>query len=210
MNNFKCEICKMDAQYQKKDKEGIVHYYCDHHKPLEGALEIGNVKKNSRFKRALVYWPLLLILAFIFWYVSFRSSIVRVYTFKLFLNDFMAAFFMIFGMLESFSSKVFEESFRKYDPIAWRIPSYGKLYPILLLIFGLLLHFHTFEIWISIFTIFMFGAQTYGIIKVLKRKEKIQCACIGTKFTLPLSWVTVVENSIMVLMALAMVVYAFL
>ena len=43
-----------------------------------------------------------------------------------------------------------------------------------------------------------------GVSKSVIQKSKIQCACLGTVFNLPMSYITIIENGIMLSMALFM------
>ena len=43
-----------------------------------------------------------------------------------------------------------------------------------------------------------------GVLSAVQKKQAIQCACLGTEFNLPMSVVTIIENSVMIVMAIAM------
>jgi len=43
-----------------------------------------------------------------------------------------------------------------------------------------------------------------GVSKSVIQKSMIQCACLGTVFNLPMSYITIIENGIMLSMALFM------
>ena len=51
---------------------------------------------------------------------------------------------------------------------------------------------------------FVLGATTWGVIQQLRKKTTIQCACLGTALKLPMTEATLIENSLMLLMALGM------
>jgi len=201
----KCELCDMQATQLKIDETGLVHYYCDHHAPA-GSTKIGKVTKKNPIQ---VYWPLGVVLLLIILYILMRARVTGNTGLESIVNDFMAGFFGLFGILQLLTRKATAEALKKYDPIAYRYPVYASMYPFIFLFFGLALHFHSLEVQISAVTIAILTAQTYGIIKVLKRKEEVVCACIGTKYTLPLSWVTVGENVLMILMSIYMIIASF-
>ena len=48
-----------------------------------------------------------------------------------------------------------------------------------------------------------------GVIDVLERKEKVRCGCLGKSMNVSVSWVTLVENAVMFVMAFGMLVYFF-
>jgi len=43
-----------------------------------------------------------------------------------------------------------------------------------------------------------------GVLETIFNQRRIQCACLGTVFTLPMSVVTVIEDGLMILMSAAM------
>ena len=91
-----------------------------------------------------------------------------------------------------------------YDPLAAKVPVYGKLYPFLELLLGLMFLIDYNYVVTNIATIVLLGISTIGVVESVLNKRKIQCACIGTIFDLPMSKVTIIENSIMIAMAIAM------
>lgn len=199
---MKCELCSMESTHIWTDQDGLVHHYCEHHVP-KGSTKIGDIKKVSLFK---VYRPLFVVLLFILAYMLIRVSVRPNNGLDILLNDFMAGFFLVFGILELYTYRSFQVVLKKYDPIAKRFDVYAKAYPIIFIVFGALLHTNNAILPISFATIVMLGSQTYGIVNVLKRNEKIECACIGTAFSLPLSWVTVGENLLMIFMSIIMII----
>jgi copper chaperone CopZ len=114
---------------------------------------------------------------------------------------FMAAFYIAFGAFKLLDVPAFARSFSRYDIIAKRVPLWGYVYPFveLALGFGFLFYFQmTLVTWIALVTS-LIGA--IGVIQSVRRKETIQCACLGTVFQLPMSTVTIVENLGMAAMA---------
>ena len=202
---IKCELCDMKSTHLRTDKGGLVHHYCEHHAP-KGSTKIGDTNRVSLFK---VYRPLFVVLLFILAYMLIRVSVRPYNGLDVLVNDFMAGFFLVFGILELYTYRSFQEVLKRYDPIAKRFDIYAKVYPITFILFGILLHTNNAVFVISLATIAMLGIQTFGIINVLNSGEKIQCACIGTAFSLPLSWVTVGENLLMILMSITMVIMKF-
>lgn len=43
-----------------------------------------------------------------------------------------------------------------------------------------------------------------GVLQSVLNKRKIQCACLGTVFNLPMSTVTIIEDGLMIAMSLTM------
>ena len=50
--------------------------------------------------------------------------------------------------------------------------------------------------------IIIMGFGALGVIQSVVDKRKIKCACLGTVFNLPMSTVTIIENSLMVLIGI--------
>lgn len=90
-----------------------------------------------------------------------------------------------------------------YDVVAMRWRGYAWLYPFIELVLGLCFLFGWIPLIASIVTMIVMIVGTIGVWKALGRK--IQCVCIGTFFSLPLTKVTVVENLFMAAMALVMI-----
>jgi hypothetical protein len=49
------------------------------------------------------------------------------------------------------------------------------------------------------------GFSSIGVIQSVLNKKKIQCACLGAVFNLPMSTVTIIEDLLMVSMAVYMI-----
>ena len=153
------------------------------------------------------YFPLFLIVGFIT-VVSFATSFYGdIYAFeyfelKTFLHNFMTGFFLVFSFFKLLNVKAFAESFQMYDLLAAKLPFYGKIYPFIELSLGLLclIHFQLNYVYLADIIIMGFGAL--GVIQSVVDKRKIKCACLGTVFNLPMSTVTIIENSLMVLIGI--------
>jgi len=88
-----------------------------------------------------------------------------------------------------------------YDVVARYIPLYGYAYPFIELLLGVayITVFQPFAT--NLATLVVMSASSLGVIQSLLNKRKIRCACLGTVFNLPMSTVTLVEDSLMVTMA---------
>jgi len=153
------------------------------------------------------YYPLFLIAGFIT-VVSFATSFhgniyaYERFEFKMFLHNFMTGFFLVFSFFKLLDVKAFAESFQMYDLLAAKLPVYGKIYPFIELGLGVLclIHFQLYFVYWADILIMGFGAL--GVIQSVVDKRKIKCACLGTVFNLPMSTVTIIENSLMVLIGI--------
>jgi cation transport ATPase len=157
------------------------------------------------------YRPLLLIFSFISGVSiikAFHSNIFETehFSWMYFMNNFMAGFFIVFSFFKFLNLKAFAESYAMYDLLAMKIPVYGFVYPFIELGLGLayLTAFQpTFTNWA---TVIIMGFSTIGVIQSVMNKQKIRCACLGTVFNLPMSTVTIIEDLLMVGMAILMII----
>lgn len=150
------------------------------------------------------YKPLLLIAIFIL-VVSILTANGSVH---LGMNHFMAGFFLVFSFFKLLDLKGFAASYTMYDLLAMKAPAYGYFYPFIELGLGLsyLTGFNPFITnWV---TVIVLGFSSIGVIQSVLNKQKIQCACLGAVFNLPMSTVTIVEDLLMVGMAVGMLITA--
>jgi len=148
--------------------------------------------------------PLLLII----FYIATASVLLNYknWTWSAFMLDFMGLFYIVFSFFKMLDLKGFPESFRMYDPLAKRVPFYGKVYPFIETALGLMFLLR-FEINIAlIITLIVLGITTIGVTKTLLDKKSIRCACLGTALKLPMTEATFIENAIMIVMATLMLI----
>lgn len=156
-------------------------------------------------------WLQLFPLFLIFGYISVASVLLNRNPFDTegFMLDFMGLFYIVFSFFKMLDLKGFPDSFRMYDPLAKKLPIYAMVYPFIETALGLFFLLR-FEIEIALIaTIVILGITTVGVTKVLFDKKSIQCACLGTALKLPMTKATFIENSIMIVMAIAMLLRMF-
>ena len=81
------------------------------------------------------------------------------------------------------------------------------LIPFIELSLGILYLLNQLPVFTNLATIIVMGISSIGVIQSIMNKRKIQCACLGTVFNLPMSTITLVEDLLMVVMADAMLIY---
>lgn len=120
---------------------------------------------------------------------------------------FMGYFFLVFGALKVIRINGFVEAYQMYDVLAKRSMTYAYLYPFLELGFGLayLLSWQVEAVSAVVVVVMLIGA--YGVYQKLRAGEEIPCACLGTVFTVPMTWVTLGEDVLMAGMALMILLY---
>ena len=98
----------------------------------------------------------------------------------------------------------FVKAFKMYDLLANRFNIWAYFYPFIELLLGVLFLLGVYTTHVSLATIIVLSISTIGVVNSNLKKEKIQCACLGSVFNLPMSKVTVIENLSMIVMALIM------
>ena len=149
------------------------------------------------------YWPLILIVLFL---VGGSLMLSREDGFAGFMRMFMGGFFLVFSFFKLLDLSGFAKSFRMYDVLAKRLVIYAFSYPFIELALGCFYLLGLFPPVTNTITILIMGMGLIGVIKAVFDKTEIQCACLGTVFDLPMSSVTIIENSVMILMAFTMLI----
>ena len=118
--------------------------------------------------------------------------------------DFMGLFYLVFSFFKLLDYRNFPDSFAMYDPLAKASRFYGWIYPILEI--GLaILFLGRIAIPLALaLTLVILGITTFGVLQVLRSKKTMQCACLGTALKLPMTEATLIENLLMIAMALWM------
>jgi cation transport ATPase len=149
--------------------------------------------------------PLLLII----FYIASASTLLHYknWSWNDFMLDFMGLFYIVFSFFKMLDLKGFPESFSMYDPLAKRLPIYGKIYPFIETALGIMFLMRL-EVNIAlIITLVVLGITTIGVTKTLLNKKAIRCACLGTALKLPMTEATFIENAIMIIMASLMLIF---
>ena len=163
-----------------------------------------NVEAPSKLKQL---FPLILI----FFYLILGSLLIQKDSFHInnFMIDFMGLFFVVFSFFKFLDYKGFPKVFAQYDPLAKRSALYAKVYPFIETLLGLMLLLRWQLNFVFITIIAILTITTFGVVYALFDKNKINCACLGTAFKLPMTEATLIENVIMLVMAIAMLFYQF-
>jgi copper chaperone CopZ len=153
--------------------------------------------KNSKLKQLT---PLFLIFIYLIVGTLFLSHQLQIGP-ERGMQIFMGLFFIVFSFFKFLDYKGFPDSFKRYDPLAKRIPAYANLYPFLETALGIaFLGSWQLPIVLSI-TLGVLSFTTFGVLRALVQKAEIECACLGTVLKLPMTEATLIENGIMLIMA---------
>lgn len=126
------------------------------------------------------------------------------------MRHFMAGFFLVFSFFKMLNIQAFADAYQGYDIVAARWPAWGWIYPFVELALGAAYLANFQPVATNAVTLVVMGVSAVGVIQSVLAKRQIRCACLGTVFNLPMSTVTIIEDMLMVVMALAMLVLPYL
>jgi copper chaperone CopZ len=154
------------------------------------------------------YKPILLI----FGYITAISLIVTLYSsyvfnWMTFMRIFMAGFFLTFSFFKMLDLTGFANSYSMYDIVAKKFSGWGYIYAFLELGLGLSFAMNIVPLFTNGFTAILMSVSLIGVLQSVLNKKKIQCACLGAVFNLPMSTVTIIEDGLMIAMSLGMLFF---
>jgi copper chaperone CopZ len=147
------------------------------------------------------YKPILLIFGYITLIAVIAAQSANGFNGPLAMRVFMSGFFLTFSFFKILDLRGFADSYAMYDIVARRFRSWGYPYAFLELALGIAFAANYQPLLTNGIT---FGVMTISIIGVLQsvmNKRKIQCACLGAVFNLPMSTITIIEDALMIAMS---------
>lgn len=120
------------------------------------------------------------------------------------MNIFMAGFFLTFSFFKMLDLKGFAESYAMYDIVAKKIKAWGFIYAFIELALGIAYATGFQPLLTNIVTLTVMSVSIIGVLQAVFNKRKIQCACLGAVFNLPMSTVTIIEDALMMAMSAGM------
>lgn len=143
-------------------------------------------------------YPLYLVFAYLIGIVGLTQIITGAWIPEKAIRYFMGGFFLFFSFFKMLNIQGFADAFSSYDPLAKKWKVYGYLYPFMEVLLGILFLTGIGFLWTNLFTLVLLTIGTIGVIQSLLHKRTIQCACLGTIFNLPMTKVTLIENTLMI------------
>lgn len=150
------------------------------------------------------YYPLVLILLYLLGAVGLAEAASGGFDGMRAMARFMAGFFLVFSFFKLLNLRAFADAYATYDVVAARWRAWGYAYPFIELTLGAAYLTGFWPVTTNVVTLVVMGVGTVGVVKSLLARRKIRCACLGTVFNLPMSYVTLVEDLLMVVMAAVM------
>ncbi len=114
------------------------------------------------------------------------------------MQHFMAAFFLVFSFFKLLDLKGFAESYATYDIVARKWFAWGYVYSFIELALGLAFLLNFNPVVTNVVTFIVMTVSIIGVLESVVNKRKIQCACLGTVFNIPMSTVTIIEDALMI------------
>ena len=171
------------------------------------SMDVGTSMKQATKNKSHIkdLMPLFVIVGAILLF-SVITTLLMNQNFSFGMRMFMGGFFLVFGTLKLLKLKDFAIAYKEYDIIAKRSNVYAHAYPFIELALGILYFINLVPFITNTITIVVMGIGAIGVYIKLLKKEEIPCACLGTVFKVPMTWVTLIEDLLMVVMAIIMIV----
>ena len=170
-------------------------------------LSTENVSDSNHLSSWLVtYKPLVLVVAYVLGATLLMLQAAETSELSLGMTYFMGIFFLGFAFFKLLDVPKFADAFATYDIVAKRSRTYALAYPWIEVTLGFMFVTRIAVLAANIATACIMSVGLIGVIAAVRRKQTIQCACLGTVFKLPMSAVTIIENSVMIVMSGIMIV----
>ena len=144
------------------------------------------------------YKPILLIGIYITGITLLIESLNSEFNWHRWMQHFMAGFFLVFSFFKLLNLKGFAESYSTYDVIAKKWLAWGYIYAFIELLLGIGFLIGYNPVLVNSVTFFVMSISIIGVLQSVLNKRKIQCACLGAVFNLPMSTVTIIEDALMI------------
>lgn len=177
----------------------------DLQKVLDNKYQITAINHNEMAEQTKswfeTYKPILLIFFYILLVTTLLQTQNTKFDFMQAMRHFMSGFFLIFSFFKLLNLKGFAESYVMYDVLAKQIPVWAYLYVFIELSLGIAFLINFNPILTNSITVIVMSISIIGVLQSVLNKEKIQCACLGAVFNLPMSTVTIIEDALMIAMS---------
>ena len=151
-----------------------------------------------------IFQPIILIFTF----VTISSALPQIiftktqnFNLDTWMRHFMGVFYIVFGCFKLTNLKGFVRAYSSYDIVAGKNSLYAWIYPFIEVSLGLFYLSNRGIMSINILSFIMKTLSAVGVFFALKKKQQLECACLGTLFKLPMTYLTLFEDILMVIMA---------
>ncbi|MBS3921989.1 MAG: cation transporter [Nitrosarchaeum sp.] len=172
---------------------------------LEKRYSISAIEHNEAAEQAknwlATYKPILIIFAYVTTISIIAGMQQNQFHWMQAMNIFMAGFFLTFSFFKMLDLKGFADSYSMYDIIAKKFKAWGFIYTFVELALGIAYATNFQPLITNIVTLVVMSISIIGVLQSVFNKRKIQCACLGAVFNLPMSTVTIIEDALMIAMS---------
>ena len=148
-------------------------------------------------KHSLILISFIFISVFLINYIYIKISKKNTKNIK---TNFMGSILTLFGLAKLYDLKKFSNIFQQYDIISKYIPIYSYIYPFIEIILGIHYIKNKNINVINKFTISIMLISIISVFMSLYLGQTLRCGCLGSFFHIPLSYITLSENILMILM----------
>jgi copper chaperone CopZ len=171
-------------------------------KALDAKYSISTVEHIETVEQArswlVTYKPVLLIFIYITGVSLLIEWMLGGFLWMRWMNHFMAGFFLVFSFFKLLNLKGFAESYSMYDIVAKHWNGWGYVYAFTELALGIAFLAGFNSIVTNAITFVVMTVSIVGVLQSVLNKRKIQCACLGDVFNLPMSTITIFEDALMI------------
>ena len=155
------------------------------------------------------YKPILLVFAYITGISIFTANTNGSFSWETWMRHFMAAFFLVFSFFKLLDIKAFAVAYSSYDIIAKKWSGWGYVYAFIEFVLGIAFLLQFNPLFTNGVAFVVMSISIIGVLQAVLNKRKIQCACLGAVFNLPMSTITVIEDGLMIAMSGVMIAMNF-
>lgn len=157
-----------------------------------------DTKTKSWFE---TYKPILLIFIYVTVISVLTAASLKDFDWMKGMRVFMSGFFLSFSFFKLLDLKGFADNYSSYDIIAKNVKAWGYIYPFAELGLGIAYAINFNPFITNAVTFVIMTISIIGVLLSVLNKRKIQCACLGAVFNLPMSTVTIIEDALMIVMS---------
>lgn len=147
------------------------------------------------------YKPIIIVFAYISMITVLIEFVNGSFDVKRWMRHFMASFFLVFSFFKILDLRGFADSYSTYDIIAKIWQPWAYLYAFIELGIGVSYLMAWNPIVTNVVAFIVMTVSIIGVLRSVLNKQKIQCACLGSVFDLPMSTVTIIEDALMIMMS---------
>ena len=152
------------------------------------------------------YKPIILVFAYITGFTFLIEATRGFFDWHLWMQNFMAGFFLVFSFFKFLDVRGFADSYIMYDIIAKKWKAWGYVYAFIELGLGVAYFLKFNPLVTNSITFVVMSVSIIGVLQSVLNKRKIKCACLGAVFNLPMSTITILEDSLMICMSAVMAI----